>query len=152
MKQLLYILLLLSCPAFAQQEKTTVDTIYAYLDGVRFDFGTISYDHQNILERSKINEPGPGRVSLFITRKENRKIIQLSSLVSDIKQASDSLKNEENINVFVDGKLVTPEEHFIEEGLITSYKISVNETYIHGDRGVSTPAIFITTKGRKKKK
>jgi len=163
MKQLLYILLLLSCPAFAQQHKDSIvinsRAYYAgetYIDSVKIDLDKVFFNPKNIKSINKVSGKERQIYSshdgiTFITLKKPSKLLPLEGFMDAVRK-SDTIHKNEKILLIIDGALIqNPKGYYIEESYIKKIEILVGSPEQKGDHLYREPTIVITTKGRKKK-
>lgn len=165
MIQLVYIVLLLYCPAFAQQEKDSIvikNRIYyageTYLDSIKIDMDKTYLNPKNIklvhLERGKEAEIHATRKGgiIFITRKKDYKLLPLDGITLAVRK-SHNIPENEKINPVIDGTLIkNPKGYFIEENYIKKIEILTSSPEIRNSHMGHPPTIIITTKSGKKKK
>ncbi|MFP9099172.1 hypothetical protein ACLI09_08970 [Flavobacterium sp. RHBU_24] len=158
MKQLLYIVLFLSCTAFAQQEKDSIiinNRIYysgeTYLDSVKIDVDKTYLNPKNIASVNKIlgTDSQIYRSTngiTFITRKMKDNLISFAEVISSVRKSSKIYEAEKN-NLVVNGVLIqNPEEYLIETTYIKKLEILKDEPKLKGDHLYRNPTIRITTK------
>ncbi|MES2486772.1 MAG: hypothetical protein V4581_12605 [Bacteroidota bacterium] len=153
--------LLFTLPVFSQQDSLVINhrTYYAgetYLDSVKVDMAKLYINHKNIKSARAFytntawTQSG-GPTVTFITRKKKDTLVPLQGFIDSIRK-SDSIADNEEVQLIVDGELIqNPEGYFIEEHYIKKIAFLISDPKQKGDHLYREPAILITTKAKKKK-
>jgi len=160
MKALL-LFLLFTLPVFSQQDSLVINhrTYYAgqtYLDSVKVDIEKLYLNPKNIKSMRAVFTNtawtmSGGPTVTFITRKKKGKLLPLEGFVDALRK-SDSIADNEEVQLIVDGEPISnPEGYIIEESYIKKVSFLITDPKEKGDHLYHDPAIVITTKAKRKK-
>lgn len=149
MKTLTLLLLLLSCPAFAQQKE---EPVYIYLDSVKYEAKKVFFDINNV-EDVRMEKTAEDSVhstykykSIYVKRKKQSSMTSIKEMEVNLHK-NNNIPDNEKIKVVIDGVILPDMEGcFIEQDYIKKVHIVISDPKTRGSHRYHEPTIIIETK------
>lgn len=149
MKILTLFLLLLSCPAFAQQKQ---EPVYIYLDSIKYEAKKVFFDISTV-EDVRMEKTAEDSIynshrykSIHVKRKKKSTMASLKEMETSLRK-NNNIPDNEKIQVVIDGVILpTTEDCFIEQDYIKEVHIKISDPKTRGDHRYHSPTIIIKTK------